>query len=145
MASLRVVSIVAFAVLLCTCQLRADDSQPYEERISPSEVVPNATPSRHRYETVQPRLGRGYVPYSYPAFDSCPCAQDGCFHPGRYYCGGKAYRKQWFRKWVKTHLGRGSMLDGYPCECISPTAGRPYLKAARLSVPMLPIPDSPKD
>ncbi len=71
-------------------------------------------------------LGRGYVPYSYPGFNSCPCAWDGCFHPHRYYCGADEYRRTWRQRWVRAHLGLGSMLDGYPCECIYPTVGRTY-------------------
>lgn len=76
-----------------------------------------------------PCVGRGYVPYSYPAVDSCPCAANGCFHPWRYYCGGRTYKGNWFRTWVGAHLGKGSMLDQYPCECQFPTVGRTYMSS----------------
>lgn len=79
-----------------------------------------------RYEVIQPCLGRGYIPYSYPAIDSCPCARQGCYHPCRYYCGGKEYHRDWRSRWLRAHLGLGSMLDGYCWECLFPTTGRPY-------------------
>jgi len=90
-------------------------------------------PSPQNLERVQPCLGRGYVAYSYPSFGSCQCESDCCFHPGRYYCGGKPYRKQWFRTWVRAHLGHGSMLDNTPCQCIYPTASKSFLRPPRVS------------
>ena len=150
MESLRVLSAVALAVSLTVTNLRAEDSQPHELRQSAdtaSSDYRSVASSQSTYEVVQPCLGRGYVPYSYPAIDSCHCARTGCFHPARYYCGGKQYRKQWFHKWVKAHLGRGSMLDSYPCHCVYPTAGRPYLRSVsvisaspRATLPPAPIP-----
>ena len=79
----------------------------------------------------RPTLGAGYVPYRYPGFDTCPCDEKGCYHPGWYYCGGTAYRQAWCRRWVRAHLGHGSMLDASPCHCVLPTFGRAY----RLSAP----------
>ena len=79
-----------------------------------------------RLHMSRPVLGNGYVAYRYPAFDTCPCDDAGCYHPGWYYCGGKSYRQAWWRRWVGAHLGGGSMLDGYPCHCVLPTVGRPY-------------------
>lgn len=76
-----------------------------------------------------PCIGRGYVPYSYPAVGSCPCGASCCFHPWRYYCGGKSYKRQWFRTWFGAHFGKGSMLDQYPCECLFPTVGRAYISS----------------
>src|SRR6185436_1443256 len=73
----------------------------------------------------QPCLEADYMPYAYPAFGACPCCNDGCFHPCPYYCGGNAYKTQWFHRWLGSHLGHGSMLDSYPCPCIYPTAGKP--------------------
>ena len=135
-ANLRILSTTTFVVLLLVAKLRADDSKPYEPYETPRSPATAITkddtspkPARQEHRLIRPCLGRGYVPYSYPAIDSCPCARNCCFHPGRYYCGGKAYRKQWFRKWLRAHLGSGSMLDEYPCQCTFPTAGRPYLKS----------------
>lgn len=129
MASLRILPVMAVIVLSSVTLAHADDVETYEQdglRTRRSEALrvkdsqPAESPSFH------PMLGRGYIPYTYPAIDSCPCATNGCFDPSRYYCGGKQYRKQWFRKWVKAHFGRGSMLDDYPCHCINPVYGRPY-------------------
>ena len=138
MKALRVLSAVAFAVSLTVTNLRAQDPHPNELRESGDTEIPESRPlassqSSSSYELVQPCLGRGYVPYSYPAIDSCHCARSGCFHPARYYFGAKEYRKQWFHKWVKVHLGRGSMLDTYPCHCVYPTSGRPYLRSVLVS------------
>lgn len=111
--------------------LRAGDPPPAQEgyEYESSRPAPReGSPSAARYELIQPCLGRGYVSYSYPAADSCPCGGDGCFHPGRYYCGGKEYRRQWGGRWLRAHLGLGSMLEGYRCECIYPAAGRSYLR-----------------
>ena len=81
--------------------------------------------------------GRGFLPYSYPAFGSCPCGEDGCFPPVRYYgaCGDadSAYKKSFWRRWRQAHFGGGSMLDGVPCHCIYPP-GR------SLALPLTPQP-----
>ena len=92
---------------------------------------------------VRAALGRGYLPYSYPGFNSCPCAWDGCFHPHRYYCGGEDYRRTWRQRWLRAHLGLGSMLDGYLCECIYPTAGRLYRLKATTADQLTPEPELP--
>ena len=62
-----------------------------------------------------------YIPYTYPAFESCPCGADGCYHPAPYYGGSQCYRRSWFHKWLRAHLGLGSMLEDYPCPCVLPT------------------------
>lgn len=77
-------------------------------------------------------LGDGYIPYGYPAFETCPCGNDGCFHPWRYYAGGKCYRRNWFHTWLRAHLGLGSMLEDYPCPCIFP------IHAAPTAIPVEP-------
>ena len=118
-----IMSLTTFSISWASDGPSASDSQ-YESR--KGRVTPN--PLTHQYEPIQPCLGRGYISYSLPAIDSCPCANDCCFHPGRYFCGGKKYRKQWYRKWFRAHLGRGSMLDDYPCECVYPAVGRTYLR-----------------
>ena len=94
---------------------------------------PSATPvvALPRRAAVLPCIGDGYVPYSYPAFGTCPCGDNSCYDPARYYCGGKPYQKQWFRKWVRAHLGVGSMLDDVPCECRFPVSVRPYYRTVR--------------
>lgn len=76
-------------------------------------------------ESYSPFFGVGYVPYAFPGFDVCPCAGEFCFPPSR-YCDD-CYWEEWFRKWLRAHLGRGSMLDDVPCPCIMPLTGRPYL------------------
>lgn len=60
--------------------------------------------------------------YTLPGFEVCPCGNSGCFHPARYYCGGKPYRKHWFRKWLCAHFGHGSMLENVPCHCVHPVS-----------------------
>lgn len=66
----------------------------------------------------------GYIPYAYPPFGSCPCGDDGCFHPRPYYAccgeGDPAYKKAFWRRWLRTHFRGGSMLDGVPCHCVYP-------------------------
>lgn len=92
-----------------------------------NEAQPSAMPLGQPAEIAfQSCFGAGYLPYAYPSFETCPCGSDGCFHPDRYYCGGKPYRQQWLLRWVRAHLGHGSMLDGYPCPCILPATGRAY-------------------
>jgi hypothetical protein len=81
--------------------------------------------------------GRGYVAYSYPAFGSCPCEEDRCFHPGRYYSCSDAYEKSFWRRWRRAHFHGGSMLDDVPCHCIDPS-GRP------VAVRYEPLPEAHK-
>ena len=78
-------------------------------------------------QPTQPCFGIGYVPYGYPGFDVCPCGSDGCFHPARYHCECGSYRKHWWRTWLRAHFRGGSMLELYPCHCVQPQCGRPYL------------------
>ncbi|MGC1272237.1 MAG: hypothetical protein WBC44_00915 [Planctomycetaceae bacterium] len=86
--------------------------------------------------------GRGYLPYGYPSFDSCPCGADGCYHPRRYYaCGGDAdpdYKQAFWRRWLRAHFCGGSMLEGVPCHCIYPP-GRAVLVTGP-PVPALALP-----
>ena len=90
-----------------------------------AEVPPPIIRRETRVPHVErPALGAGYVPYRYPAVDTCPCGDAGCYHPGWYYCGGKSYRRAWWRRWAGAHLGHGSLLDAYPCHCVLPTFGR---------------------
>ena len=119
-------TILAF---LCSMAVGAD-----EQKSKPSDNT-YKTGQTTKFEVTYSCLGRGYVPYSYPAFNSCPCAHDYCFHPGQYYCGGKQYRKQRYRKWLRAHLGRGSMLDDTECECRFPTTGRPYYRVVARKKP----------
>lgn len=100
------------------------------------------------YQVTRPCIGAGYVPYSYPAVGSCPCGDDACFDPHRYYCCGKQYKRAWFHKWVGSHVGKRSMLDDYPCACIYPTAvPRPYLREVKPVVDHFPSapPSTPTD
>jgi hypothetical protein len=97
------------------------------ERFYAADVPPPIVRKEaERLHVARPTFGAGYVPYPYPGFDTCPCDEDGCYHPGWYYCGGSAYRQTWCRRWVRAHLGHGSMLEAYPCHCVLPTFGRPY-------------------
>lgn len=125
--------IAAFAAGPCGTMAAASEPRAATDTGRNAEVVeaPNVPPPIVRRETgrlhvTRPVLGSGYVPYRYPAFDTCPCDDAGCYHPGWYYCGGKSYRQAWWRRWMGAHVGRGSMLDGYPCHCVQPTFGRPY-------------------
>ncbi|MFQ5731383.1 MAG: hypothetical protein ACE5KM_05440 [Planctomycetaceae bacterium] len=90
-----------------------------------------------------PCIGRGYRSYMYPTFGSCPCGSSSCYHPGRYYCGGKSYKRQWYRTWVRAHLGKGSMLDPYRCECRFPTVGRTYIVTTPAPTPPKVMPPVP--
>jgi len=75
--------------------------------------------------SLTPCPGQGYIAYRYPAVGSCPCADESCFHPSRYYacCGDadQAYRKQFWKRWLKAHFCGASLLDGVPCRCVSPS------------------------
>lgn len=107
-----------------------------------------AAPLQRVYQATRPCIGAGYVPYAYPAVGSCPCGDDACFDPHRYYCCGKQYKRAWFHKWVGSHLGKRSMLDDYPCACIYPTAvPRPYLREVKPVVDQFPSapPSAPAD
>ena len=68
--------------------------------------------------------GKVYVTYAFPAFGSCPCGEGGCFHPRPYYAcrgdGDPAYKKAFWRRWLRAHFRGGSMLDGVPCHCVFP-------------------------
>lgn len=74
--------------------------------------------------SVTSRPGTNYVGYSYPAFGSCPCMNDRCLLPGRYYAhcgeGDATYKKAFWKRWLRAHFCGGSMLDGVPCECSNP-------------------------
>ena len=104
-----------------------DDSRRYHAADVPPPI---ARQEAGRLHATRPELGTGYVPYRYPGFDTCPCADGGCYHPGWYYCGGKPYRQAWWRRWIGAHLGHGSMLDAYPCHCVQPSFGRLYRSEA---------------
>ena len=135
---------VAAALLVATGSMAAaqDVADPAAEL--PDEAPPIAEEGLP-HGVFRPCLGAGYVPYAYPAFGTCPCAEDGCFPAAPYFaCGrcGEAYRERWLKKWARAHFGHASMLDGYPCHCILPTAGRPYV--ARIAVsPGSPTPPPP--
>lgn len=139
----------AAVLLVCSCAVAAaqDDVEPAAER---RDVVPPPAAGSEEalpQHVFRPCLGNGYVPYTYPAIGTCPCAEDCCFPAAPYYaCGacGEAYRKRWFKKWLRAHFGHGSMLDGYPCHCIAPTAGRPYVAAQPTAEPhVTPPPPAP--
>lgn len=104
---------------------------------------PAAVPVYAKPSAFQPCFGSGYLAYPYPGFDTCPCGSDCCFHPGRYYHGGKPYRREWFGRWLRSHHGHGSMLDGYPHQCIFPRGGRPYIIAPAAPVAPAEMPDVP--
>ena len=91
-------------------------------------IPPVRTADQLPQQFVRPCLGAGYVPYAYPGFETCPCGGDSCFHPAWYYCGGEPYRKRWWRTWLGAHVGRGSMLERHPCDCVFPGLGRPVLQ-----------------
>lgn len=96
---------------------------PHQHTMVVSGALPPGVAATH---VGQPPLVAGYIGYTYPALGTCPCRSDHCFHPWRYYCGGKNYRSAWRRKWLRAHFGHGSMLENYPCECICPTGAAPY-------------------
>ncbi len=97
------------------------------------------------YEAIRPCIGTGYRAYSYPAVGTYSFGDEHCFHPQRYYCGGKPYKKAWLHKWVGTQLGKRSMLDDYSCDCLHPTmVPRAYLRTiAADSNVVSPVPPAP--
>lgn len=127
-------------LLLCVAggTVRADDGN------RPEPIIPEATPVAPTGHLITAPAGIAagchVTPpaYQIPGFDACPCGNTGCFHPGRYYCGGKQYRRHWFRKWLRAHLGHGSMLDDVPCHCIAPAAYHPAPRhhSAKHAVPV---------
>lgn len=135
--------IAAIATILATTALPAgalaDDRDATGEKVAGTAAAPM------RRTPFVPCLGRGYVPYSYPALDSCPCGSNACYQPWRYYCGGKTYKRQWFRTWLKAHFGKGSMLDTYPCEYRFPTVGRTWLSSQPVGPPAGSVPPAPSD
>lgn len=118
---------VGAATLLSLCSITGAQERPEAsqdlEAVQPSILDRS---SDRAYEVVCLRLGRGYVGYELPTLDSCPCSNDRCFHPCRYYFGGKPYVRSWCRRWLGAHVGRGSMLDAYAGQCLSPGLTRPY-------------------
>lgn len=111
-------------------ETRGEDQSFYAADVPP----PIARQKAGRLHVARPAFGAGYLPYRYPGFDTCQCNEDGCYHPGWYYCGGSAYRQTWWRQWVRAHLGHRSMVEPYPCHCVLPTFGRPYgLNAADIA------------
>ncbi len=112
---------------------RAQDGEADAAAVAESGGSQQAVEHQRAYQMIRPCIGLGYLPYSYPAVGSCPCGDDLCFHPHRYYCCGKEYKKAWFHKWVGAHCGKRSMLDDYCCPCLYPRAvPRPYLRAVNL-------------
>lgn len=118
-------------LVLCTLAIpaahAADEKAPQDTEMPTTEVA-DASRQAKTYEVIRPCLGSGYVPYTYPPIDSCPCGSDCCFHPHKYYFGGKSYRVRWFHKWLRAKCPHSShsMLHDYPCKCIFPKYGRPY-------------------
>ena len=114
---MRFVSIVTVVVGVGFYRVaHADDgttASDARERRGPERVSESSSAGRKEAvpgTTFVPYIGRGYVPYSYPALATCPCGSNTCYNAGRYYCGGKPYKRQWFKTWLRAHLGKGSML-----------------------------------
>lgn len=86
--------------------------------------------------------GRGYLPYDYPTFNSCPCGTDGCFHPRPYYaCCGEGdpdYKQAFWRRWLRAHFCGGSMLEGVPRHCVSPPSRAVPMSGPPISDLILP-------
>ena len=141
-----IVTIVTLIVVPVTAATGADNdiwqltASGKEPEARPKSVPAVSQPPRSP-STLVPCIGRGYRSYSYPAFGSCACGADCCFHPGRYYCGGKPYKRQWFKTWLRAHFGKGSMLDRDPCECRFPTTARTYVSSAPAAEPPITRPD----
>ena len=152
MRHFRIVLIpTAVALLACGSANGQDQSADVETVADVDAESVNSVPvygDQRAHEAIRPCIGAGYIPYSYPAIGSCPCGDDLCFNPHRYYCCGKQYKKAWFRKWSGSHLGKRSMLDDYWCPCIYPTTvPRPYLRTVKLTneqpLPLEPPPLPP--
>ena len=132
MRGLRILALGAATLALLSSVATAQETYRLPEAAEEVEPVQPSILDRsddRAYEVVSPRLGRGYVGYELPAVDSCPCSNDRCFHPCRYYFGGKPYVRSWCRRWLGAHFGHGSMLDAYPSQCLSPGLTRPYWRA----------------
>ncbi len=119
---------VAMAAFSCKTTFAADDMG---DSASGKKVRIRTMLSQ---QAVNPCYGAAYLSYAFPGFDMCPCSSDGCFHPARYHCDCGKYRKHWWRTWLRAHFKGGSMLELYPCHCVHPQVGRPYL--ARFHLPM---------
>ena len=132
MKGLRILTVSgAVLLLVCTAGLSQEPAEASEKDQPGDELKPVESSILNRsgdraYEVVTPSLGRGYIGYELPAVNSCPCSNDRCFHSCQYYFGGKSYKKSWRRRWLSAHLGHGSMLEAYPCQCLSPGLTRPY-------------------
>lgn len=122
----KLLIVVVIGITAAGATARGDETPGTSGEATGNVLPPAPAGSPPRQVLPQPCFGAGYLPYAYPGFETCPCGHDGCFHPAPYYCGGKPYGRQWLRKWIRAHLGCGSMLDGYPCPCIFPTVGRTY-------------------
>ena len=141
---MRIVLIVAIGIgAAFPAAVMADDGSNFKNPVVRPDLydgtgdvgVPRRVEQHTRFV---PCIGQGYISYAYPAFDSCPCGAKCCYHPGRYYYGGKPYKRQWFKTWLRAHLGKGSMLDPYPCDCRFPIAGRIYISK-------IPVPKKSKE
>lgn len=141
--------LVVVCVVFTGTRAKADDQLPPPQAAGDQPKLVQPAVARHQAEPVWPCIGNGYVPYSYPAFGTCPCGDNCCYDPSRYYCGGKSYRKQWFRKWLRTQVGRGSMLSDVPCSCRFPGTVKPYYRTVRHAKPLLDdepmIPPAPEN
>ena len=118
---------VAMTAACCKTIIAADDMG------DSASVEKVHTPPISAQQPVQPCYGAAYLSYTYPGYDVCPCDSDGCFHPARYHCDCGTYRKHWWRTWLRAHFKGGSMQELYPCHCMQPQVGRPYL--ARFPLP----------
>lgn len=142
-ATLTIVLTAALSVGAVADDRSANDPPPANGAKSPANPSAGRSAKSAQRTEYAPCIGRGYVPYAYPAVDSCQCGSDCCFNAGRYYCGGKPYRRQWFKTWLRAHLGKGSMLDQYPCECQFPTVGRTYVSSRPAMRAKGPVPPKP--
>lgn len=152
MPSFRTVLLPAALMLLVggSAAGRAQDGEADAAPVSESDGSQPVAEHQRAYQLIRPCIGAGYIAYSYPAVGSCPCGDDLCFNPHRYYCCGKEYKKAWFHKWAGSHLGKRSMLDDYCCPCLYPrVAPRPYLRTVKFvsEPPVLepdPLPAAPE-
>jgi len=124
--------------------VEAEEAAATPTAVAEPEGTLPAAENQRAYQAIRPCIGAGYLPYSYPAIGSCPCGDDLCFNPHRYYCCGKEYKKAWFHKWVGSHLGKRSMLDDYWCPCLYPrVVPRPYLRTVKLAGEQPPLEPPP--